>query len=313
MDLLASMKAFVAVTDEGGFAPAARKLGMATSSLTRQVDALEAHLSTLLLNRSTRSVTLTPAGEDYHLQAVRILADVEEANRSIAERGGQPRGLLRVSLPVAFARLHVAPIVADFLRAYPEIELELVMTDQIVNLVEDRIDVAIRLGSLDSSSLVARRLAPHRRIVCATPDYLAEYGEPRVPGDLARHNCLTFSYASGDRIWRFERAGKTEQVRVRGSVRANNSETLREVALQGLGLLFMPTWLIGEDISAGRFRAVLPEWTPQVGKGGINQSDAGIHAIFLADHRKSPKLRAFVDFLETRFGSPPYWDRHVPA
>jgi DNA-binding transcriptional LysR family regulator len=211
-------------------------------------------------------VTLTPAGEDYHLQAVRILADVEEANRSIAERGGQPRGLLRVSLPVAFARLHVAPIVADFLRAYPEIELELVMTDQIVNLVEDRIDVAIRLGSLDSSSLVARRLAPHRRIVCATPDYLAEYGEPRVPGDLARHNCLTFSYASGDRIWRFERAGKTEQVRVRGSVRANNSETLREVALQGLGLLFMPTWLIGEDISAGRFRAVLPEWTPQVGK-----------------------------------------------
>ena len=219
MDVFASIKAFVAVADEGGFAKAARKAGAATSSMTRQVDALEEHLGTILLNRSTRRVTLTPAGEAYYVQAARILSDLEEANRSVSELSGPPRGLLRVTLPVAFARLHVAPIVSEFLKSCPEIELELLMTDNVVNLVEDRIDMAIRIGSLKSSSLVARKLAPHRRVVCASHEYLKTHGEPGVPTDLAKHNCLTFSYSTGDRTWRFARAGQDEQVRVRGNLR----------------------------------------------------------------------------------------------
>ena len=164
MDVFTWIKAFVAVADKGGFAKAAREAGAATSSIMRQVDALEEHLGAILLNRSTRSVTLTPAGEAYYAQAVRILSDLDEANRSVSELHGPPRGLLRVSLPVAFARLHVAPIVPEFIKSYPGIELELLMTDSFVNLVEDRVDLAIRIGSLESSTLIARKLAPHRRV-----------------------------------------------------------------------------------------------------------------------------------------------------
>lgn len=309
MDLFGALQAFVAVAEEGGFAPAARKAGLATSSLTRQVDTLEAHLGTLLLNRSTRSVTLTPAGEDYLGQATRILADLEEANRSVSERDGPPRGVLRVSLPVVFARLHVTPIVPDFLRACPGIEIEIVMTDRVVNLVEDRIDVAIRLGTLDSSSLVARRLAPHHRRLCASPAYLAEHGEPQVPADLARHRCLTFSYGSADRTWRFARDGREESIRVRGPLRANDSETLKSAALAGLGLLLMPTWLVGRELADGALRPVLPGWSAEVGRGSAGvRTDAGVFALYLPDRRGSAKVRAFVDFLAACFGSPPYWD-----
>jgi DNA-binding transcriptional LysR family regulator len=310
MDVFASVKAFVAVADKGGFAKAAREAGAATSSITRQVDALEEHLGAILLNRSTRSVTLTSAGETYYLEAVRILSDLDEANRIVSELTGPPRGLLRASLPVAFTRLHIAPIVSEFLKSCPGVELELVITDSVVNLVEDRIDLVIRIGSLESSSLIARRLAPNRRVLCASPKYIREHGEPRVPADLAKHNCLTFSYSSGDRTWRFAKGGRDEQVRVRGNLRANYSETLREAALAGLGLILMPTWLIGGDLGQGGLRAVLTEWQADVGRqAGAGRRDGGIYALYLADRRTSTKVHAFTEFLATRFGSPPYWDR----
>jgi DNA-binding transcriptional LysR family regulator len=311
MDVFASIKAFIAVADEAGFAKAARKAGAATSSMTRQVDALEEHLGTILLNRSTRRVSLTPAGEAYYVQAARILSDLEEANRSVSEVSGPPRGLLRVTLPVAFARLHVAPIVSKFLKSCPEIKLELLMTDNVVDLVEHRIDMAIRIGSLRSSSLVARKLAPHRRVVCASREYLETHGEPGVPTDLAKHNCLTFSYSAGDRTWRFARAGQDEQVRVRGNLRTNHSETLREAALAGLGLILMPTWLIGADLTAGRLKPVLMDWQANVGRQSpAAYQDGGIYAVYLADRRASGKVHAFTEFLSRKFGSPPYWDRN---
>lgn len=313
MDVFASVKAFVAVADEGGFAKAARKAGTATSSVTRQVDALEEYLGAILLNRSTRSVTLTPAGETYFTEAVRILSDLDEANRSVSELSSPPRGLLRVSLPVAFARLHVAPILPEFLKSCPGIELELLMSDSVVNLVEDRIDLAIRIGSLASSSLVARKLAPHHRVVCGSPEYIQTHAEPRVPTDLAKHNCLTFSYSAGDRTWRFGRAGQDEQVRVRGNLRANHSETLREAALAGLGLILMPTWLIGGDLAQGRLRPVLTDWQANVGRqSSVAHQEGGIYAVYLADRRPSAKVHAFTEFLIKKFGSPPYWDRESP-
>src|SRR6516162_10949383 len=290
MDVFTSVKAFVAVADEGGFAKAARKAGAATSSIMRQVDALEEHLGAILLNRSTRSVTLTPAGEAYYAQAVRIVSDLDEANRSVSELSGPPRGLLRVSLPVAFARLHVAPILSEFLTSCRDMELELLMTDSVINLVEDRIDLAIRIGNLESSSLIARKLAPNRRVVCGSPEYIQTRGEPSVPADLVMHNCLTFSYSMGDRTWRFERAGQDERVRVRGNLRANHSETLREAALAGLGLILMPTWLIGGDLKQGRLRAVLAEWQPEVGRqSASSRQERGIYALYLADRRRPRK------------------------
>lgn len=302
MDTFAALQAFVSVVEAGGFAPAGRRMGVATSSVARQVDALEASLGTQLLNRSTRSVTLTSAGEGYFEHATRLLADLESANLDVSEASGPPRGLLRAGLPVAFARLHVAPALSAFAQRYAGIRLDLTMTDNVVDLVEQRLDLAIRLGGVDTPNLVARRLAPHRRLVCASPGYLATHGEPRSPAELADHNCLTFSYAQGSSVWHFS-GRPDETVRVGGTLRANSSEVLREAAIGGMGLILMPSWLVGSDVEAGRLRVVLPDR-----EAGLGGAPGAISAVYLPNRRSSKKVRAFVDFLIERFGSPPYWD-----
>ncbi|MEO1017382.1 MAG: LysR substrate-binding domain-containing protein [Pseudomonadota bacterium] len=303
MDLFTALRVFTTVVDDGGFAKAARRMGMATSSITRQVNALEGHLGTRLLNRSTRRLTLTDAGESYYEHAVRILGDLDEANRSVSEVDGQPRGRLRVSLPVAFARLHVAPSISAFLKSCPDIELDLMLTDNVVNLVEERIDLAVRIGNVEGSSLIARKLAPQRRLVCASPAYLERRGEPRVPKELIDHNCLTFAYAGGDQSWRFAGPSGAETVRVKGSLRANNSEVLREAAIGGTGIILMPSWLVGGDLKARTLQVLFADW--QVSLGG---AETAIYAVYLPNRRGSKRVRAFIDFLIARFGSPPYWD-----
>ena len=301
---VSGLRAFVAVVEDGGFAKAARRAGVATSSLTRQVDALEDGLGVQLFNRSTRAVTLTEAGESYYHQVVRILGDLDEANRSVAESEGAPRGLLRISLPVAFARLHVAPAIPRFMALCPDIEIDVTLTDSVVNLVEDRVDLAIRIGRLESSSLVARKLAPHHRLLCASPAYLANQGAPESPADLARHNCLTFAYSQGRQSWRFAGAHGEKTVPVKGSLRANSSEVLREAALGGAGIVLLPSWLIGADVQSGRLQALLPEWEVSLG-----ESDGAISAVYLPNRRGARKVSAFIDFLASHFGTPPYWER----
>ncbi|MGS4883431.1 LysR family transcriptional regulator [Roseibium sp. MB-4] len=304
MDRFAALKAFCTVVEEDGFAPAARRMGQATSSLTRQVNALEESLGTQLLNRSTRSVTLTDAGGGYYDQAVLILEALDEANKSVSEAGEGPRGHLRVSLPVVFSSLHIAPAIGPFLRRFPDIKLELELSDKLVNLVEDRIDVAIRIGILETGSLIARKLAPNRRLVCASPDYLAERGVPRHPEDLLAHNCLCFRFADGDRTWRFETAAERLSVKVHGTMVADNSEMLRQAAVGGAGLLMMPSWLLGDDLTAGRLVPVLESWT-----AGHRDVETAIHAVYLPNRKTSKKVRAFVDHLMDHFGTPPYWDK----
>lgn len=306
MDRFAALNALLAVVEHGGFAPAARRLGLAPSSLTRQLDALENSLGTPLLNRSTRTVTLTEAGQQYYEDARRILEELGNADRSVSELAGPPSGLLRVSLPVAFGRLHVAPALPALFRQYPGMRLDIRLSDAVANLVEDRIDVAIRLGSPASENLVARKLAPHRRVICASQDYLGEHGAPAQPGDLSRHNCLLFDYATATSTWSLTRAGKTEKVAVSGNLRANGSELLREAAIGGAGLLLMPTWLVGEDISAGRLLPVLEEWSPAIGA-----DEGAVWAVYQQNRRGSRKLAAFLDFLAQHFGSPPYWERYA--
>lgn len=297
------MNALIAVVEHGGFAPAARRLGQAPSSLTRQLNALEESLGTLLMNRSTRSVTLTEAGQQYYEEARRILEDLVNADRAVSELSGPPSGRIKVTMPVAFGRLHVAPALPAFLRQYPQIRLDLHLSDAVTNLVEDRLDIAIRLGALSLSNLLARKLAPHRRIICASPDYLGEHGTPGEPGDLARHNCLLFDYQTTEHSWTLARDGKRMKVAVTGNLRANNSEILREAAIGGAGLILMPTWLVGADIAAGRLTPLLENWTPSPGA-----EEGAIWAVYQPNRRGSRKVASFLDFLSQHFGSRPYWE-----
>jgi len=303
MDQFAALKAFCAVVEEDGFAPAARRMGQATSSLTRQVTALEKSLGTQLLNRSTRSVTLTDAGVGYYAQAVVVLDVLEDANRSVSEAGGAPRGHLRVSMPVVFSSMHIAPAMGTFMRRFPDIKLELELSDRFVNLVENRIDVAVRIGVLETGSLIARKLAPNRRLICASPAYLSAHGAPAHPDRLLEHNCLCFKFADGDRNWRLEKGTEQVSFKVHGTMVADNSEMLRQAAISGAGLLLMPSWLVGEDLKAGRLVQVLEDWT-----AGHRETETSIHAVYLPNRKGSRKVRAFVDHLMEAFGSPPYWE-----
>jgi DNA-binding transcriptional LysR family regulator len=303
MDRFAALQSFVAVAENGGFAPAARRIGVAPSSLTRQVDTLEERLGVRLFNRSTRTVTLTAAGMRYLEDARRILDELETAERGVTEEGVKPRGTLRVSAPVAFARLHIAPLLAPLLRSYPDLSVEIVATDSIVDLVEDNVDVAVRLGALPMSSLVVRRLGPHVRVVCGSPDYFGERGTPAVPSDLSEHNCLIFDYQAGPDEWRFCKEDSDERVRVRGTLKARGSEILREAAIGGVGIILMPTWLVGADIAAGRLVRILADWT-----AGRTAGEDMISAVYLPNRRGSVKVRCFVDMLTKAIGNPPVWD-----
>ncbi|MEM6520594.1 MAG: LysR family transcriptional regulator [Cyanobacteria bacterium P01_D01_bin.71] len=295
MNQFAAMKAFAKVVETGGFSEAARQLGVAVSSVTRQVNALENSLRTQLLNRSTRSVTLTPRGRKYYDKVVQILQDVEAANLSVAEQDEIPRGLVRVSLPVTFGRLHVTPIIRDFLLQYPEIQLDLKLSDALSNLVEEELDVVIRLGNLERSgpTWLVRKLTAYQRKVCGSPTYFQKHGRPNHPDELAHHNCLRFSYSTGYEVWRFKRDKEICDVKVNGSLVANNSEVLRQICLDGAGIILMPTWLIGKDIRAGRLEAVLNDFQfyPQA------DTDMGIYALYLPNRRYSLRVQTFVDFL----------------
>lgn len=307
MDQFAALRAFTAVIESGSFAAASRRLGVATSSVTRQVDALEDRLGARLFNRSTRTVTPTNAGHSYYAHAVRILSDLEEADHAIAQLDESPRGPLRVSAPVAFGRLHVAPMVAGYLARHPAVELDLNLSDTLVNLVEENVDVAIRAADLhDSPTLIARRIAPHRRLICASPEYLAARGEPVAPQDLADHNCLC--YAQGPRrvLWRFENEAGGRDQEVRGSLRTNNAETLVEAAVRGAGIVVLPTWLVGEHLRAGRLQPLLTGY--RIGRPGEHFAVADIYAVYLSNRSGSPKVKSFIDALIEHVGPEPYWD-----
>ncbi|MBN3905559.1 MAG: LysR family transcriptional regulator [Nostoc sp. NMS1] len=305
MDQFAAMRAFVKVVETDGFSEAARQMQMAVSSVTRQVNALEEILNTQLLNRSTRSVTLTAQGRKYYDQAVRILQDVEEANQCVMEQD-IPRGLLKVSVPVAFGRLHIAPIVNDFFVQYPQVKLDLRLSDGLSNLVEEDLDIVIRIGNLDRSgaNLILRKIGSYTRLVCGSSTYFKQHGKPKHPDELANHNCLLFTYFMGYDMWRFKRDTEFCEVKVSGSLISSNSEVLRQVCLDGTGLILMPTWLIGEDIRKGKLEAVLTDCQvyPQT------SIDMGIYALYLPNRRNSLRVKAFIDFLIKRFGNPPYWE-----
>jgi DNA-binding transcriptional LysR family regulator len=300
MDRLDSMEAFVRVAESKSFSEAARRLNLSKSVVSRQVSGLEADLGARLFHRTTRSLTLTEVGAAYLERCQRILADIEEANLSVSNLQAAPRGKLKVSAPVPFTIQHLAPILSDFMARYPEIEIDLTLNDRFVNLVEEGFDLAIRIGKLNDSSLIAKHLAPARIAVVASAAYLAERGTPQTPEDLSGHCCMLYSNLVSAEEWSFSGPdGKKITIEVKGRLRANNGDVLRQAALGGLGLVMLPTFIVGADLQAGTLVKVLEDYVPQ---------QVGIYAVYPHARHLSPKVRAFVDFLAEHFGPRPYWD-----
>jgi DNA-binding transcriptional LysR family regulator len=300
MDRMANMEAFVRVAETKSFSEAARRLRSSKSLVSRQVAALEAELGVRLFHRTTRSLSLTEEGRGYHAQVARILNEIEEANLSVSKSQAAPRGRLRVSAPMSFGILHIGPAIRDFLARYPEVELDLSLNDRYVDVVDEGFDLAIRVGRLSESSLIARKLGQYRMMLCASPAYLKQQGTPHDPDDLKTHRCLCYSTNSLVPEWQFvSKEGKPWAVQINGPLHANNGDVLRAAALQGLGIVYLPSFIVGPDVQASTLASLIPEFVP---------TDTAIHAVYPHSRHLSPKVRAFINFLAERYGSRPHWD-----
>ncbi|WP_313712493.1 LysR family transcriptional regulator [Pseudomonas sp.] len=294
MDKLLAMQMFTATVDAQGFSAAARRLGVATSSVTRLVDALESELGTTLLNRSTRQVSLTEAGARYYARAREIFDALEEADASVADRGDEPVGVLRLCLPVEFGRRVIAPHLGPFLARYPSLELDIDMSDRLDDLLDGRYDLSIRLGDPSpNDELVCRQLGRFQRWLVASPDYLARRDPLLHPEQLLQQACLRFRYGQKARAWRLQRADEVLELEVSGPLRSANADLLREAALAGSGIALLADWLVREDVAAGRLQRLFADW--QVSPGTANDS---INALYLPNHRGSRRVNAFIAFCQ---------------
>ena len=288
MDRLDAMQAFVAVADLEGFAPAARKLGLSPSGVTRLIAALENRLGARLLQRTTRKVALTDVGTRYLERVRRILADVEEAESSAEGERTRPSGRLVVSAPIGFGRLHVSPMMSQYLARYPEVTAELRLTDRTVNLVEDGVDLAVRIGHLPDSTLVARHVGEMRRIVVASNSYLAQRGEPDTPEAIASHDTIQFGAATAAPEWRFVEDGREVRVMCTPRFTTNSADAAIQYAGQGGGLTRVLAYQAADAIKAGRLRIVLEKF---------EQPALPIHAVYPTSRLLSAKVRAFIDLV----------------
>jgi DNA-binding transcriptional LysR family regulator len=299
LDILAGMVVFAQVVDAGGFSAAARVIGVSKSAVSKQVSALEDRLGARLLQRTTRQMSLTEVGSAFLERCRRVLAEAEEAEAAVTALQAAPRGVLRINGPMTFGTLHLAAAIPEFMARHPGLVVDLTLNDRFVDLVEEGYDMALRIGRLPDSSLVARRIAPARRVLVASPAYIASRGAPHSLADIAAHDCLCYAYlATGDE-WRFDGPAGEESVKVSGRLRANNGEVLLEAARAGTGIAALPTFIVGPDLKAGRLVRVLP---------AHDNCSSSISAVWPQGKHLSLKVRAFVDFLLERFGPVPYWE-----
>ncbi|SFH84373.1 DNA-binding transcriptional regulator, LysR family [Collimonas sp. OK307] len=303
MNLFEAMKVFVKVTETGSLSGAARILNLSNPSVTRHIADLEEYLGARLLNRSTRRLSLTDTGSAYLERCKQVLADLEQATLAAGMHAANPSGVLRINAPVSFSVNHLGGLLPLYAQRYPNVELDVTLSDRIVDLVEEGFDLAIRIGRLQNSSLVMRKLAPAHMLTCAAPAYLAQHGTPQHPDDLARHTCLTYAYTLRDNEWRLQRDGKTHTVRVSGGLHCNNGDLLLAAAVGGMGVIREPTFIIGDAIRDGRLVPILTDY----------HGDAlAIHAVYPSRQHLSAKVRTFVDFLAQQFGEVPAWDHALP-
>ncbi|MFZ1427977.1 MAG: LysR family transcriptional regulator [Geminicoccaceae bacterium] len=301
MDRLRAFEVFVTVVGRGSFTRAADTLDTSPANVTRYISELESHLGTRLLNRTSRKLSLTESGQALYERCRSILDDVAEAEALAASTTVQPRGRLRINAPLSFGILHLAPLWPKFMERYPAVELEVVLIDRVVDIVEEGFDLAIRISRSGSASHVARKLATSRNVVCAAPAYLTRHGNPTIPADLTKHVCIGYTYAHMEDEWQFtDDAGMAHVVKVSCAMRTNNGDTVRAAALAGKGVIWQPTFLIGEDLRQGRLVPLLP---------GYRLPDIDVLALFPSRRHLSAKVRVMVDFLAEAFRGTPAWDR----
>lgn len=299
MDCLTAMQIFGEVVQRGSFTAAAEHLGMTRVMVTRYVTQLEKWLGARLLQRSTRRISLTEAGESCLAQCRQMLDLAADMRDRSGQRDLAPKGQLRITTSMSFGVAHLAAAISDYLRQYPAVAVDMLIVDRAINLIEDRVDLAIRISGELDPNLVARRIAPCRSVICAAPAYIAGHGLPQAPADLARHNCLTYSnFGKGE--WRFRRADEDIAVPIAGNLSANEATVLTQAALAGAGIALQPTYLAGPLIRSGQLVHLLPDWQPP---------DLTIWGVYLTRRHVPAALRTLLDFLVARFGQNPPWDR----
>jgi DNA-binding transcriptional LysR family regulator len=292
LDRFIGMAVFAKVVESSSFAAAARHFDMSPAMVSKHVRTLEERLGVRLLNRTTRHVSATEVGQNYYERCLRILNELEDAERAAGDLEAAPRGLLRVTSSVSFGAHQLAPAIADYLVAYPDVSIDLSLHDNYVDLLEERIDLAIRLGQLADSSLIAKKLYAVEMVLCASPGYLSANGSPQTPRDLSKHNCLIYTYAT-PRMWTFtDPNGKAEVIRVSGRLSANSGDPLLALALKDAGILLGPDYLVANDLSAGRLLRLLPDYKTQ---------ETPVYAVYPHSHFLPAKTRTFIDFLAARF------------
>lgn len=295
---ITDLEIFAKVAAAGNMSAAGRDMGLSPAVVSKRISHMEERLGARLFQRTTRQLKLTETGEGFYERIVTILQDIEEAEAFVSQLNVKANGTLRITAPTAFSRLHVAPHLASFMRQHPDLTVEMHLTDTIVDIVGEGMDLAIRVAELDDSSLVARKLAPCKALICASPEYLERYGTPKSLSDLSKHNCLATGYTQ---LWRLEGPEGQANIKVSANLRSNSSDIVHEAVLSGVGLALRSTWEISEDLKAGRLTVVLPEYH--------ETSGMAVYAVYPCRQFVPAKLRFFVDFLAQRYGPEPYWDR----
>jgi DNA-binding transcriptional LysR family regulator len=296
MDYFGAIRAFVSVVQRGGFSAAAKAENTSQATVSKRLAALEGHLGVQLLRRTSRDQSLTQAGADYYENCLAILAELEEAEANARSQVAVPRGLLRVTGAFPLARLLIAPILPKFLAKYPEIRVDLVLTDKHVDLIGEGVDLAVRAQELPDSNLIARKLFDNPMYLVAAPGYLERFGTPKTPADLTEHNCLIYSRLDSVNVWHFSRKGRNYTVTVTGNLQCDNGDTLLESAIAGLGLLVLPYWMIHKQLDSGELQVVIQDYEP---------SPLPIHVVYPQRRFLPLKVRCFVEFLIEEFSADP--------
>ena len=295
METIIGLRMFARVVEAGSFSEASRQLGVAPSSVSRQINELEDSLGTRLFQRTTRKLSLTEAGELYYERVTSIVTEIDEAKLALSQLDGTPTGILRLNVPGSLSRRYMVPTLVAFQKKYPGVEIVLLASDQIMDMIEHRIDLTIRLGTLSDSSLVARKIGSGRRVLCASSTYLNNADSLKSPSDLAQHNCLTFRSNPGSNIWKFKNMkGVLSEVRVTGNLYANDGESLVAAAVMGHGIILVPEWLVGCELREGTLQEILTNYitTPK---------ETPMYALYPRQRHLPPKVRAFIDFMVEQF------------
>lgn len=288
VDKLNAMAIFVRVVERGSFSAVARELQTSQPTISKVLQALETRLGGKLIARSTRKLSLTNEGQRYYNECRLILAAVDAAEHSFQSGRERVAGPLKIGSSISFGRLQIAPRLPDFLKHYPDVQIDLQLSDQNQDLVSEGLDVTFRIGALNDSGLIARLVGNTHRVTVASPDYLRQNGQPQTPEELGRHNCLMFNLLSSQNLWLYTKDTQRHEVRIKGNAQSNNSEAIREMVLGGLGIALSPVWLFSEDLSAGRVSAILQDYSTL---------SLPIYAVSLANRRQSARVKAFVDYM----------------